>query len=46
MGEMSELIEAATLALIMLTLFGAWWFVSARVQKRDALAPNRTNSTR
>jgi hypothetical protein len=30
---MSVLVEVATLTLIVLAVFGAWWFVSARVQK-------------
>ena len=35
--EMSELVQVATLTLVMLTVFGTWWFVSASVHKRDAL---------
>jgi hypothetical protein len=34
---MSELVQVATLTLVMLTVFGTWWFVSASVHKRDAL---------
>ena len=36
---MSELAEITTLTLIVLTVFGAWWLVSARVQSEMTSAP-------
>ena len=40
---MSELIEVASLTLIMLMLFAARWFVSANVERRDALGATRSH---
>ena len=42
---MSELVAVATSALIMVTVFGAWWFVSARAHKRYVLGADPTDIT-